>query len=237
MKPTQEVYTEMQTAYDHFNEVLFDGELPPCLITLQRQSHVYGYFAAGRFVNQTGATTDEIAMNPSYFAICPAEEVMQTLVHEMVHLWQHHCGKTSRRGYHNQEWAEKMEAVGLVPSSTGKPGGKRTGDKMGDYIQEGGVFEIACQQLLTENFRISWADKFPALDRVKQAILDGNIESFQDDLTTWGIEIGEDGNLILETKPATRSKYSCPACGVNVWGKPELNLICGDCNIAFEIVE
>ncbi|MBM5564638.1 SprT-like domain-containing protein, partial [Klebsiella quasipneumoniae] len=89
------------------------------------------------FVSRDGGTTDEIAMNPAYFAVCPPEEIMQTLVHEMAHLWQHHFGKPGRRGYHNKEWAERMEEIGLMPSSTGKPGGAKTGDKMADYIIEG----------------------------------------------------------------------------------------------------
>ena len=33
-----------------------------------------------------GETVDEIAMNPTYFAVTPLVETMQTLVHEMAHL-------------------------------------------------------------------------------------------------------------------------------------------------------
>lgn len=40
----------------------------------------------------------------------------------------------------NEEWADKMEGIGLMPSSTGKPGGSRTGEKMADYAIEGGLF-------------------------------------------------------------------------------------------------
>jgi hypothetical protein len=32
-----------------------------------------------------------------------------------------------RRNYHNKEWAAKMIALGLMPSSTGMVGGKITG--------------------------------------------------------------------------------------------------------------
>lgn len=140
IKPTQQTYEELQVTYDHFNEALFDGSLPPCLITLQRKKKTYGYFSAERFVHANGTRTDEIAMNPAYFAVYPPEEIMQTLVHEMAHLWQYHFGKPGRRGYHNKEWADKMESIGLMPSSTGKPGGARTGDSMADYAIEGGQF-------------------------------------------------------------------------------------------------
>jgi len=93
--------------------------------------------------------------HPSYFAVVPLLEVLQTLVHEMVHAWQFHFGKPGRRGYHNKEWADKMEAIGLMPSSTGKPGGARTGEKMADYAIPGGLFMQATDKLLTQDFKIS----------------------------------------------------------------------------------
>lgn len=68
---------------------------------------------------------------------------MSTLVHEMCHLWQQEFGRPSRSGYHNEEWADKMAAVGLMPSRTGKPGGRRTGQQMTHYVIEGGPFQGA----------------------------------------------------------------------------------------------
>jgi hypothetical protein len=35
--------------------------------------------------------------------------------------------------------------------------------------------------------------------------------------------------------PKNKVKYSCPACSANVWGKPELNLICADCRETFVV--
>ena len=57
------------------------------------------------------------------------EQTLSTLVHEMTHLQQQHFGKPSRSGYHNKEWGLLMRAVGLIPSSTGEPGGKETGQR------------------------------------------------------------------------------------------------------------
>jgi hypothetical protein len=223
MQPTQEAYSELQTAYDFFNAALYDDKLPPCLITLQREKHTYGYFSSERFVNSAGEKTDEIAMNPRYFAVIPAVEIMQTLVHEMAHLWQFHFGKPGRRSYHNKEWAAKMEEIGLMPSDTKLPGGRKVGEKVADYVIEGGRFEIACTELLTQKFAITWMDRFPVRSQLDMVVA-GTVEGMNAEaLEALGVD------MELPEKKQTRRKYTCPGCEVNAWGKPGLNLICGDC--------
>jgi hypothetical protein len=140
----------LDAAYDHFNTMLFGSLLPPCLITMQRHKGAYGYFVAQRCAPLDGnadQTVDEIALNPAHFGERTAEEILSTLVHEMAHLWQHHYGKPSRGRYHNREWATKMHAVGLIPSDTGRPGGKETGQRVSHYIESGGPFARAFARL------------------------------------------------------------------------------------------
>lgn len=237
MKPTAETYSELQTAYDTFNQFLFDNELPECLITLQRVKSAYGYFTADRFANRDGKKTDEIAMNPCYFAVVPLVEIMQTLAHEMAHLWQHHFGNPGRGRYHNVEWANKMESIGLMPSHTGQPGGNKTGDSVSDYVIEGGVFLTACRDLFTQNFKISWYDRFaPAA-----AVLSGqNSYGLTLNLPEGGACIAsQDGiemaivrEIIDKDNKSNRSKYTC-SCEINVWGKPGLSIVCGECESTF----
>lgn len=240
MKPTSEAYDELQIAYDHFNEHLFNNALPQCLITLQREKRTYGYFSPERFVHSKGKRTDEIAMNPAYFSVCPPVEIMQTLVHEMVHLWQHHFGKTGRRGYHNKEWANKMESIGLMPSSTGKEGGAKTGDRMADYVIEGGRFISVYEKLMNNDFSISWMDRFPAQDKIFQIFEEAKdpqefIEACESKgIDTQNIKVTDDGKITFLTQnKSNRIKYSCPTCEVNVWGKPELTILCGECSEPF----
>lgn len=163
LRPTEEAYAELQRAYDYYNDHLFASQerLPACMITYQREKRTMGYFSKGRFIRLDGTKTDEIAMNPDYFASIPLVEILQTLVHEMVHLWQVHFGKPSRSCYHNWEWARKMEAIGLMPSATGQPGGKKIGQSMNDYVIPGGRFDKATRRLLSTGFAISWMDRFP----------------------------------------------------------------------------
>jgi hypothetical protein len=61
----------------------------------------------------------------------------------MVHLEQFHFGRPSRNGYHNKEWAALMERVGLMPSDSGAPGGKRTGQRVSHYVLADGAFARA----------------------------------------------------------------------------------------------
>jgi predicted SprT family Zn-dependent metalloprotease len=148
--PTLLAYAGLKTAYVIFNRVLFNDRLPGCLITLQRKKGSYGYFSADQFarMGDSGERADEIALNPANFAGRTPAEILSVLVHEMVHLWQHYFGKPSRGRYHNAEWAAAMEAVGLIPSHTGKPGGRKTGQKVTHYGEEGGRFEKACAEVL-----------------------------------------------------------------------------------------
>lgn len=160
-QPTAETYAGLQQAYDFFNGRLFEGLLPGALITLQRERSTYGYFSPERFGTHKQERADEIAMNPVFFGLRPVNNTLSTLVHEMAHQWQQGYGKPGRGRYHNHEWADRMEQIGLMPSDTAAPGGRRVGDKVSHYIIEGGPFDQACGELLTQDFKLAWFDRFP----------------------------------------------------------------------------
>ncbi|KAB1469126.1 SprT family zinc-dependent metalloprotease [Cronobacter sakazakii] len=233
--PTQETYQELQRAYDFFNEKLFENRLPSCLITLQREKHTYGYFSSKRFVGRTGGNfTDEIAMNPAYFGIRSIEDSLSTLVHEMTHLEQEHYGKPGRRRYHNKEWGAIMLRVGLHPSNTGEPGGKTTGDQMDHYIIRGGLFDKACQELITGKFTLSWIDRFPPERPTSAKIFgsDDGEETYEDGVESFGSPDHNALSLLVfptEEGKETRTKYICPSCLTAVWGKKNIKILCGVC--------
>lgn len=250
---TLEAYSELQRAYDFYNGNLFGDQLPHCMLTFQRQKRTYGFFTGKRFGTRDGRTTDEIAMNPEYFATVPLVEVLQTLVHEMCHLWQSHFGKPSRACYHNKEWADKMEALGLMPSSTGREGGKRVGQHMADYVIAGGRFEAETAKLLGDGFLITWLDRYPApapavpgpgpgatrrpgvpsgIADSKYSALNLPAEALVAPMVTG---VSDDVTAQPGQNRSNRVKYSCPGCGVSCWGKPGLRLGCMDCQLAMEI--
>ncbi len=158
-RPTEEMYRSLQRGYDHFNKTLFEGELPQCLITLKRLKRAVGYFSPGAYRLKRGKrTTHEITLCTSWLGLKTEQDMASTLVHEMAHLWQDEFGKPGRRGYHNRQWATKMEEVGLQPSTTGEPGGKRTGERVTHYIIRNGVFEESWKKLKGSGYRVAWAD-------------------------------------------------------------------------------
>jgi predicted SprT family Zn-dependent metalloprotease len=158
--PTAGTYSTFNEAFAHFNDTLFGGELPDVLITLQRRSRSKGFFAARRFAHRRGSEIiDEIALNPAAMQGRTDEQIASTLVHEMVHHWQEHFGKPGRGTYHNKEWAAKMEELGLIPSHTGEPGGKRTGQRVTHYIQEGGRFQEEWKLLAECGFAFDYHDR------------------------------------------------------------------------------
>lgn len=154
---TQAQYKAFQQAFDYFNVELFAGSLPQLLVTLQRRGRTFGYFAPNRFSGRdTEATTHELALNPDHFTGRSDEEILSTLAHEQVHLWQQVSGSPPRRGYHNKEFAAKMKEIGLYPSHTGQPGGRETGQTMSHYIVAGGPFATAYAKLAKRGLKLNW---------------------------------------------------------------------------------
>lgn len=161
-RPTAE-YTSFDEAYDYFNAKLFEGKLPLALITLNRKSKAYGYFSPERFISRANGSekVDEIALNPDGFEVRTDEQILSTLVHEMAHLWQQHFGEPPRKCYHDREWADKMQDIGLMPTDTGMSGGKRTGQKVTHYILKDGQFSISAKSLLETGFKLNWQSNVP----------------------------------------------------------------------------
>ena len=210
MKPTKEQYQALQGAFDYFNEKLFKDSLPQVMLTLNRERNTVGYFIPSIWTNQKwpdekeAGKWGEIALNPDYIlkdGERTDEDVYATLVHEMCHLWQEYDGSAPRRCYHNKDFAEKMETVGLIPSSDGTPLGKRTGQKMTHYIIEGGVFDKAFQDMPNELL-------IPCHTLFRMQ--------------------GEKKKKIKKSAPKNVT-YFCPKCGATVKGREDTNVICGDC--------
>jgi predicted SprT family Zn-dependent metalloprotease len=151
-------YGGLQAAYDHFNRELFGGSLLDVFITYQRRAHSGGYFAPNRFSGRSAKFgRHELALNPDGFVDNSDEFICSVLSHEMAHCWQECFGvkKRKRYSYHDKEWTAKMKAIGLQPSSTGKPGGRETGHRMSHYVIDDGPFQQSYRRLAATGWRLN----------------------------------------------------------------------------------
>jgi hypothetical protein len=220
-------YRTLQGAYDYFAVVLFDGSLPQVLITLQRHHRALGYFSAKRFQSrgQVCQLIHEVALNPDGFTGNTDEQILSTLVHEMAHVWQEENGHPGRGRYHNREWALKMCSIGLMPSSTGRPRGAVTGDSMSHYILADGKFAAACKSFLSQ-YRLIWESA-----AVGANDFSGYGSPNGDEAREKNAPGGADLNGPSVVTRQTRTKFTCPNCGLNVWAKPDARIDCHECSI------
>ena len=77
-----------------------------------------------------------------------------------------------------------MREVGLIPTDTGQPGGKDTGQKVTHNIEQGGRFDQACTAYLAADAAILYHDR-----------------------------AGDGEAATRKKKAASKTKYTCPACG------------------------
>jgi hypothetical protein len=82
-----------------------------CFFASDQNIKAKGCFAPERFAGRTEAkvTAHELALIPDCFTARTDEEILSTLAHEMVHVWQQTHGTPPRRSYHDREWARKMK--------------------------------------------------------------------------------------------------------------------------------
>lgn len=149
MKPTPAQFAAYQQVFDYFNRTLFENSLPDCMLSFSRRRRSSNtLFTAGQWREKAGPATAEISLNMKQLSEEEPIEAMATLVRQMVHLWQERYGRQpSSKWYFNREWAEKMASIGLLPSATGEPGGRDTGQGIKHYIEKGGRFERAFRKM------------------------------------------------------------------------------------------
>lgn len=183
---TTKQFSTLEDLYNFYNKELFDGKLNDCLINMSHDKKAHGVFRPERWKNSDEKKDiHEISLNPESLDR-DDKEWHATFVHEMCHLWQADFGKPSRGNYHNKEWANKMELVGLIPSSTGKEGGKKTGQAMTHYIDPAGRFIKAYNLLKDKNIYkpvSGWGGliKKPTADRSKTKYICSSCNA-----TVWG---------------------------------------------------
>ena len=121
MRSLRPIIGALEEAHGYFNRELFAGDLSgDVVVTVQTKGRkrAYGWYGHG-FWKATDGHVAPAEMNLSAEDLRrEAEDVMLTLIHEMVHQWAAEQGvkDTSRGGrYHNREFARLAATAGLLP--------------------------------------------------------------------------------------------------------------------------
>jgi hypothetical protein len=208
MTPTTEQNEALSGAFEIINLQLFGGALNhPMIIFTRNSQSIGGYFSPDKWRNEDGEKVHEIAMNANTMKD-DIVDLMDTFIHECVHLWQHDNGKPGRGGYHNKQWADKCREVGLEPKDLKT--GKDTGDSITTTLVESGRAE-QCIAEMPEDVILPWmADPMQVPEQQPPGTPPPQ---------------GEE-----KPKKKGRAKYSCPVCFLNAWAKPNALILCGECN-------
>ena len=133
--------------FDLLNEEFFENELSRPTITIQSTPRAYGHFSLREdtWVSKLGGT-HEINIGAGTLSR-PIEEVVSTLLHEMVHYYNYERGvQDCSRGntYHNRKFREEAERRGLIVEHSDKYGWSHTSpsDLLLDFVLENDLSDI-----------------------------------------------------------------------------------------------
>ena len=197
---------QLEKMYNVLNLDKFGGALPVPVITVQSKPGTYGHCSRARIWQRKGEATYEMNIAAEQLN-APIEEVIDTLLHEMVHLYcrENEIQEVSRGGkYHNKKFKELAEKVGLKCVEAGIYGWNTEGagnDGLIEYALEKGWSEIML-----------------------------NRESERTRTRIPGAGAAHNGAPVNEGKrPSSTRKLQCPCCGNSVRATKTVNIICGDC--------
>lgn len=106
----------LEKIYSVLNRDKFDGKLDMPVITIQTSVKAYGHVTVNKVWKDSKTERYELNISAEYINR-PIENVVATLLHEMVHIYNLDNGiqDTSRGGrYHNKKFKAKAEEVGLI---------------------------------------------------------------------------------------------------------------------------
>lgn len=196
----------LEKIFRALNTDWFGGELEEPIITIQSTPSAYGHVTVAKTWKRKDDWRHELNIGAETLNR-PIENVVATMVHEMVHLYNiaHNIQDCSRGGvYHNKRFRDEAERRGLVIGHHPSYGWTITepSEALIDYIIAQGWDEIAINR-------------------------GGGIWTPP---ASGGSKAGNGGTTpgTAPKKSSTR-KYVCPCCGQSVRATKTVNIICGDC--------
>lgn len=196
----------LEKMYRELNKDKFNGELEEPVITIQSTPRAYGHVTVGKVWQVEKQDTEyRYELNIGAGTLDrPIENVVSTLLHEMVHIYhlQNGIQDCSRGGtYHNKKFKEKAESIGLIIDYDKKIGWSITSPS---------------EELIEYIISKDWQDI--RINRNEYCGLAGTGK------TGKGTSSGDTGKKASSTR-----KYICPCCGASVRATRTLSIVCGEC--------
>lgn len=128
--------SQLEHIYNNLNADFFAGELPVPIITVQSKPGTYGHCTTAKVWQRKDGGAYELNIAAEVLNY-PIEETLDTMLHEMVHLYCRENGikEVSRGGkYHNGKFKAVAEAHGLTCIPCGQYGWNTTpGENLVEY--------------------------------------------------------------------------------------------------------
>ena len=209
-----EIVAKAEAMFDLFNDHFYAGEMARPAITVSPDGGrgAYGWCSVYEIWQANGVAYREINICAEYINR-PIGEVAATMLHEMAHLYNLNQGikDVSNNGYyHNKRFKDTAEAHGLA---------------IGHHPTYGWtVTELAPEAAEWIAHQSELSDIAASRQTTLQIKTKGDDDS---DTTT----IVKGGRSISKNRSI---KYVCPKCHAIVRATKMVNVVCGDCDIAFE---
>ena len=208
----------LEKIFRALNADSFAGELEEPIITIQSTPTAYGHVTVAKTWKRKDDWRHELNISADWLER-PIENVVATMIHEMTHLYNIKQGiqDCSRGGtYHNRKFKEEAEKHMLRIDKDEKYGWTITSptDELFEYILDKG-----------------WGD----IDMGRNCLfgLFGGQDNGKPGKGSSGAQGAADGRKV--PKPSSSRRYVCPGCGAIVRATKELHIICGSCNVDFEL--
>ncbi len=197
----------LKVIFSSLNERYFTNQLEDATITLQDRKGTNGHFSCAKVWFRKNTCESQHEINIATGGMArPIENIVATMLHEMIHLYCH------------QFQIADTSKNGVYHNRKFKEEAEKRGLLISHHPQYGWTITEPAEELISFVAEQGWTDiglYYMSAERNGQN--------------------GANGSAGTPKKSSTR-KYMCPVCGNSVRATKNVNIICGECHVMYELV-